>query len=352
MRPHITIIVATHNRSVMLARLLVSLSALDYPSWDVIVVDDGSTDDTAAVAAHFRREGLALTYLRQRWQKMGAARNLGLAHAEGEIAAFTDDDCVVDPNWLHAVADAFATHPDALGVQGKTVTDRSAMTPFTRQVEQLEGGQPYRTCNIAYRAAVLRDLGGFDPHLIRGEDVLMGARVLERGPIVFAPDAVVCPPPRPKEWAGRRAWRTLLESETHFNAPTHATPRPGRSSSRCSAPNTSSRAGFSCLYDATGAGTTRTSGASRCHMPGTSRSWHARSWLSSRCSHISCAAGVPARHWRKPRAKRRPSRSREFRSNLTHHRSSASWCPPATVPTSFRGCWPRWRRRIIRTPRW
>jgi GT2 family glycosyltransferase len=101
-------------------------------------------------------------------------------------------------------------------VQGKTVTDHAAMTPFTRQVEQLEGGTPYRTCNIAYRAEIVRELGGFDTDLIRGEDVVMGMRVLESGPIVFAPDAVVVHPPRPKEWASRRMWRVLLESELHF----------------------------------------------------------------------------------------------------------------------------------------
>jgi hypothetical protein len=90
------------------------------------------------------------------------------------------------------------------------------MTPFTRQIEQLEGGAPYRTCNIAYRIGVLRDLGGFDTVLIRGEDAVMGMRVLERGPILWTPDAVVHHPPRPKEWADRRAWRTLMESEAHF----------------------------------------------------------------------------------------------------------------------------------------
>ena len=147
---------------------------------------------------------------------MGAARNRALRQNEGEIAAFTDDDCVVDPDWLAAIAGAFEHHPEALGVQGKTVTERSAMTPFTRQIEQLEGGQPYRTCNIAYRTEIVRELGGFDETLIRGEDVVLGQRVLERGPIIFAPEAVVCHPPRPKEWADRRAWRTLLESEAHF----------------------------------------------------------------------------------------------------------------------------------------
>ena len=212
----VSIIVPTRNRSALLARLLESLALLRYSRWEVIVVDDGSTDDTPSVVEEYRVRGLPITYLYQPWSKMGAARNLGLRHARGEVAAFTDDDCVVDPGWLEVLARASAAHPEALGVQGRTVTDHGAMTPFTRQVEHLEGGPPYRTCNIAYRAEVLRDLGGFDPELIRGEDVVMAMRVLERGPIVFAPEALVIHPPRPKEWANRHAWRTLLHSELHF----------------------------------------------------------------------------------------------------------------------------------------
>ncbi len=215
-RPFLSVIIPTRNRSALLARLLDSLAGLRYPRWEVIVVDDGSTDGTATVAERYRTGGLPLTYLYQPWSKMGAARNLGLKHARGTIAAFTDDDCVADPGWLDAMAAAFARHPEAAGVQGKTVTDHAAMTPFTRQVEQLEGGQPYRTCNIAYPVTLLRMLGGFDTRLIRGEDVVMGMRALEHGPIVFVPDAVVIHPPRPKEWANRHAWRVLLESELHF----------------------------------------------------------------------------------------------------------------------------------------
>jgi glycosyltransferase involved in cell wall biosynthesis len=216
MDPFITIIIPTRNRSPLLTRLLESLAALRYERWEAIVVDDGSTDDTREVVERFRTRDLPLTYLWQPWSMMGAARNLALEHTRGEITAFTDDDCTVGPGWLEAIARAFAAFPEALGVQGTTVTDHARMTPFTRQVEQLEGGQPYRTCNIAYRTSILRELGGFDTQLIRGEDVVMGRRVLEHGPIVFAADAVVCHPPRPKEWADRRAWRTLLASEMHF----------------------------------------------------------------------------------------------------------------------------------------
>lgn len=226
--PLISVIIPTRNRSALLDRLMRSLAGLRYPCWEAIVVDDGSTDDTRNVVERLGQEGLPVRYLYQPWGKMGAARNLGIEHARGELAAFTDDDCTVDPNWLDAIARTFAHHPEAAGVQGKTVTDHAAMTPFTRQVEQLEGGQPYRTCNIAYPVRLLRDLGGFDTELIRGEDVVMGMRALEHGPIVFAPDAIVCHPPRPKDWASRRAWRILLESEMHFKR-TYPTYAPARS---------------------------------------------------------------------------------------------------------------------------
>jgi glycosyltransferase involved in cell wall biosynthesis len=213
--PFISVVVPTRNRAALLDRLLASLQDLQYPRWEVIVVDDGSSDDTRQVAEARRRRGLPLTYLYEPWRKMGAARNLAMSRARGEIIAFTDDDCTVDSAWLRVIADTFNRSPESLGVQGKTVTDHSTMTPFTRQVEQLTGGAPYRTCNIAYRADTVRELR-FDTELIRGEDVVMAMRVLERGPITFAPDAVVVHPPRPKEWADRHAWRVLLESELHF----------------------------------------------------------------------------------------------------------------------------------------
>jgi glycosyltransferase involved in cell wall biosynthesis len=215
MDQYVSVVVPTRNRRHLLTRLLDSLLSIDHPAWDVIVVDDGSTDTTASLVAQYR-DRLPIRYLYQPWSKMGAARNRGIAASTAPLIAFTDDDCTVTPSWLTALSAAFSAHPEASGVQGKTVTDHSAMTPFTRQVEQLTGGQPYRTCNIAYRREVLDAAGGFDPNLIRGEDVAMGILALRQGPIVFAPDAVVWHPPRPKEWADRHAWRILLESEMHF----------------------------------------------------------------------------------------------------------------------------------------
>jgi len=214
----ISALIPTYNRREFVPRAIQSILAQTVPVDEIIVVDDGSTDETAHVVARRRESGLPVTCLYQDWARMGAARHRGIQVARGEILAFTDDDCTVEPGWLTALVDTFQAHPEALGVQGRTVTVREAMTPFTRQVEQLESGHPYRTCNIAYRASVVRELGGFDPHLIRGEDVVLAMRVLERDAIVFAPDAVVVHPPRPKEWADRNAWRSGDSTKGPFSA--------------------------------------------------------------------------------------------------------------------------------------
>jgi glycosyltransferase involved in cell wall biosynthesis len=227
MAPLVSIVVPTRNRAALLDRLLVSFRSLRHPSWEAIIVDDGSVDRTPSVVERFRSDGMPVRYYFQLRSNASVARNRGISEAHGEVLAFIDDDCEATPNWLGSLAQALETNPQALGVQGKTITNLEAATPFTRQIEQLSGGQPYRTCNVAYRRQVLVDLGGFDPLLVRGEDIALSMRVLERGSIVFDPDAVVSHPPRAKEWADRAAWRRLLASEQHFKRayPTYASNR-------------------------------------------------------------------------------------------------------------------------------
>src|SRR5260370_24680121 len=111
MQPSISVIVPTRNRAALLARLLESFRHLRYPYWSLIVVDDGSTDDTAAVVDRFAAQGLPVSYAYQPWRKMGAARNLGIGLAASDVVAFTDDDSVADASWLSALARAFDANP-------------------------------------------------------------------------------------------------------------------------------------------------------------------------------------------------------------------------------------------------
>ncbi|MGH2443642.1 MAG: glycosyltransferase family 2 protein, partial [Chloroflexota bacterium] len=203
--PLVSVVVPTRNRAAHLRVLLAALEAQDYPRHEVVVVDDASTDGTVSVLAAWEQEGKVV--LRQRASGGGyAARNRGWKAARGEIIAFTDDDCVPQPGWLPALVAAFWGDPEIIGVQGRTMVGAGEVTPFTHQIEQLHGGPPYRTCNIAYRRSMLEQVGGFRDDLRWYADNILGLDALRLGKLAFAPEAVVHHPPRARDWRNRNDW--------------------------------------------------------------------------------------------------------------------------------------------------
>ena len=120
----ISVVLATRNRADLLQRALRSLFAQTHAAWQLVVVDDGSTDDTPDVLAAIDDARV----LRLRTEGVGAAgaRNAALAHATGEWVAFLDDDNVMDAGWLHAVAVFAARTPDAQAVFGAQLRQHEA----------------------------------------------------------------------------------------------------------------------------------------------------------------------------------------------------------------------------------
>jgi glycosyltransferase involved in cell wall biosynthesis len=107
--PPISVVVCTRDRTTTLARALDSLRALDYPAYEVVVVDNAPrTEDTATLVAKLAAEWPALRYAREERPGLDWARNRGLAEARHAIVAYTDDDVRVDAQWLRGVARAFA----------------------------------------------------------------------------------------------------------------------------------------------------------------------------------------------------------------------------------------------------
>ena len=194
----ISVIISTFNRSRLLNHCLRSLLRQTYPpeKFEILVCDDGSSDNTEYLVESRVKKQKNLRYLYQKNQGPAVARNLGIGVTQGKIIAFTDDDCFPQKDWLAQIEKAFNENPKALGVEGKTLTYPTKITPFTSQIINTEGGG-YQTCNMAYKKSVLQKIKGFDAKfkVAHCEDVDMALRVLKYGQIIFLPKAIVIHPP-------------------------------------------------------------------------------------------------------------------------------------------------------------
>lgn len=195
--PRVSVVVCSYNGGATLEECLYSLSALDYPDYEVILVDDGSTDETPEIAARFP----AVRVLRQANQGLSAARNAGLYAATGEIVAYTDSDCFVDRAWLsHLVYQLERSGAAAAGGPNLTPEDgrRAACVAASpgQPVHVLESDQVAEHipgCNMAFRREVLLGINGFDVQFRKaGDDVDICWRLQQAGHwITFAPGACV-----------------------------------------------------------------------------------------------------------------------------------------------------------------
>jgi O-antigen biosynthesis protein len=195
--PPISVVVCSHNGAATLEETCQGLRVLDYPCYEVIVVDDGSTDATADIA---RRHGFRVISTKNRG--LSSARNTGLEAASGEIVAYLDDDAYPDHHWLTYLAQAFRMG-DYVGVGGPnlsppddgTVAACVARAPGNpvhvlisdREAEHIPG------CNCSFRKDALEAIGGFDPRFrVAGDDVDVCWRLRECGwQLGFNPAALV-----------------------------------------------------------------------------------------------------------------------------------------------------------------
>ena len=122
--PKVSVIVCSYNGGQTLRACLESLLEIDYPNYEVVVVDDGSTDDTPAIIERFKDEPI-IRPVRQRNMGLSYARNVGAHAATGDVFAYTDGDCMADPDWLYFLVGTLLSGPYA-GVGGPNVSPPAA----------------------------------------------------------------------------------------------------------------------------------------------------------------------------------------------------------------------------------
>jgi glycosyltransferase involved in cell wall biosynthesis len=195
--PRVSVAVCTYNGSRTLEECLEGLERLDYPDYEVIVVNDGSTDATAEIAARYRCRLISTEN-----RGLSNARNTALAKATGSIVAYIDDDAYPDPHWLRYFAltlleSSYAAvgGPNLAPPGDGWIADCVANAPGNpthvllsdRDAEHIPG------CNMAFRKSVLEAVGGFDARFcVAGDDVDLCWRLTDAGfTLGFSPAAMV-----------------------------------------------------------------------------------------------------------------------------------------------------------------
>jgi glycosyltransferase involved in cell wall biosynthesis len=177
--PPISVVVCTRDRALSLERCLAALAQLDYPSYEVVVVDNCSRDGaTQRVVEHS-----GFRYVREDRPGLDWARNCGMQAARHDIVAYIDDDAIATPGWLRGIARGFE-EPAIMGVTGMVLPaeiETSAQNDFERYGGMSKGFVPYVIqrhglsgrdsfwasnwgvgANMAFRRSLFDAIGGFD----------------------------------------------------------------------------------------------------------------------------------------------------------------------------------------------
>ncbi|MFM8458620.1 MAG: glycosyltransferase, partial [Chthoniobacterales bacterium] len=210
--PRVSVVVCSYNGGKTLSHCLHALDRVDYPDYEIVFVDDGSTDNSQEVVAAWeqsrekrRAQGAKLPDFKNiRQQNMGLsyARNAGAAASTGEVIAYTDSDCMADPDWLYYLVGTLISG-DYAGVGGPNVSP-PAQDWIQACVAAAPGGPSHVLltdvvaehipgCNMAFHRWAFDMVGGFDPDYRKaGDDVDFCWRLQQGGQVIaFSPAAVV-----------------------------------------------------------------------------------------------------------------------------------------------------------------
>jgi len=204
--PLVSIIIPAKNAESTIRKCLNSILRVDYHSYELIVIDDGSTDNTSKILSEYKD----IKTITTGGIGPSKARNTAAKEAKGEYLAFTDADCVVDVNWLNELLSGFKIFPDAAACGGRQELPQDAsdfeknvfifmkktgfITEYMRKTDENATIEVNHnpSCNAIYSKSVFLRENGFLENLWPGEDVELDYRLRKkRYKLVFNPKAIV-----------------------------------------------------------------------------------------------------------------------------------------------------------------
>ena len=195
--PKASVVISAYNAASTLGECLASVRQLNYPDYETIVIDDGSTDSTSQIA-----EQAGVKAIRLEHRGLASARNVGVEAASGEIIAFIDADARADRDWLYHLVETI-TRRDAAAASGPNFAPAAAsaraaaMAAAPGLPREVRAGDDVLAqlcgCNMAISKAALSRIGGFDPAFTTaGDDVDLSWRLAASGEtLAYAPGATV-----------------------------------------------------------------------------------------------------------------------------------------------------------------
>lgn len=185
----VSVIIPTWNEEKYLERCLTSLHDQSLKqSFEIIVVDGGSSDRTLEIANRFAQKVLVMPD-----KPVGAARNVGASNAKGDILAFIDADTQASNGWLEETIKTFNKFPSVVGITGPTLPHGGSklddlmygIARFAQRVSLKLGFPHVAGFNCAYRKNAFWGAGGFDENRELSEDVMLSLRMRKQGRVLF-----------------------------------------------------------------------------------------------------------------------------------------------------------------------
>lgn len=179
--PRVTIILATYNRLDFLPRSIDSFLNQTYKKAELLIVDDGSADDTFNLVRNYMDTNEHIRYMRHTNRKLSLTKNAGITAAAGEYIGFLDSDDEYKPDFLEKRMEYMSAHPEIDIIEGGAIV---VGDPYVKDKDDLSKMVHLSQCRVGAtffgKARVFRDIGGFDKRDLYAEDSRFWEKVEKR----------------------------------------------------------------------------------------------------------------------------------------------------------------------------